>query len=275
VNPPVLLAASFLERNSWVPGVVVAVVLFIIGTGISFYWRRGDKESKHLDYQILSDTPIITSRDKPQILKVIYGATEVTNPFITEVRFKNTGKQVIDADDFLGPMTILRRSAKVLDFNDVGQSEANLVDFMETSLDAPGENKPVVVTPNTLNPGDWFTVQVIYDSRKRESVTVTGRIKGQTRPPQEYQDREGLTSSARSKFLIGAQSLLVVAIILLSITPGGHPSSNTNSPIRWALIILTLFANVLIVIVVWDESNRMLRAFQTWLASKRKRKSSR
>ncbi|WP_139809753.1 hypothetical protein [Mycobacterium avium] len=89
-----LLADSFLSRNSWLPGVVVAVVLFLITTGLALHWRNRDKDSKHLDYQILSDTPIVTSRDRPEILKVIYGANKVSNPFITELRFKNTGKQL-------------------------------------------------------------------------------------------------------------------------------------------------------------------------------------
>ncbi|WP_143119639.1 hypothetical protein [Mycobacterium avium] len=83
-----LLADSFLSRNSWLSGVVVAVVLFLITTGLALHWRNRDKDSKHLDYQILSDTPIVTSRDRPEILKVIYGANKVSNPFITELRSK-------------------------------------------------------------------------------------------------------------------------------------------------------------------------------------------
>jgi hypothetical protein len=58
VSDGLLLADSFLERNSWVPGVAAAVILFIVGTCITLYLRRRDKDSKHLDYRILSDTPI-------------------------------------------------------------------------------------------------------------------------------------------------------------------------------------------------------------------------
>lgn len=189
----VLLAANLLERNSWAPGVVVALVLF----GFSLYFRRRDKDSKHLDYRVLSDTPIVTSRDRPEILKVVYGAREVSNPYITEVRFKNTGKQVIEPDDFLEPMAIFREGAKVLDFNDVDQSEAKLVDHMEYVVDPPSHIRPVGVTPRTLNPGDWFTIQVIYDVEQGAEVVVKGRIRGQTRAPRAYEDREPLGAASK------------------------------------------------------------------------------
>lgn len=209
---------SFLQRNAW----VVPVLLFIFGTSFTLYLRRRDKDSKHLDYQILADTPILTSRNRPTILKIMYGTMEVDNPFVTEVRFKNTGKQVIEADDFLAPMAILRRSAKVLDFNDVEQSEAQLIDSMESAPDAPDDNKPVLVKPNTLNAGDWFTVQVIYDCSAREIVTVTGRIKGQTRLPRTYKDREpGSWSKARSIILACSIDVLIFVFLASVYQPGG------------------------------------------------------
>lgn len=53
VSDGLLLADSFLQRNSWMPGVVAAVVLFLIGTGITLYLRQRDRDSKHLDYASL------------------------------------------------------------------------------------------------------------------------------------------------------------------------------------------------------------------------------
>lgn len=265
----VVLAASFLERNSWVPGVIVAVVLFIVGTGITLYLRRKDTDSKHLDYQILSDTPIVTSRDRPEILKVMFGSTEVRNPFITEVKFKNTGKQVIEADDFLAPIEIKRPHAKVLDFNDVDQSETGLVDHMSRIIDPPAEGKVVTVLPQTLNAGDWFTIQVIYDGGEGEVVTATGRIKGQTRPPQAYQEREGLASSARNRVLFGAQSLLVISIMIVTVTQGNQTHPNLSWTVRSFLLVLMAIAMIMMGIIVWDESNRIMRDLQTLLKARR------
>jgi hypothetical protein len=101
----VLLADSFLQRNSWLPGVISAVVLYIIGTSITLYFRQKDKASKTLDYRIIDDVPIFSGHDRPEKLRVIYGTadvnTEVNDPRVTRVHFKNTGKQVIEAADFL------------------------------------------------------------------------------------------------------------------------------------------------------------------------------
>jgi hypothetical protein len=210
----VLLAASFLERNSWLPGVVVAIVLFIIGTSVTLYLRRRDKDSKHLDYRIVSDIQIVRSHNRPETLKVVYGPLEVRNPFITEVKFKNTGKQVIEPEDFLAPVTILRPNAKVLDFNVVDESEKDLIDHISQIVDPPNEENPVEVVPKTLNHGDWFTVQLIYDVRKHENVTAAGRIRGQTRQSQVYQEREPITRAGK-KMIAGLALCALLTFALL------------------------------------------------------------
>ena len=115
-----------------------------------------------------------------QKLRVTYGPLEVNDPRVTQVRFKNTGKQVIDEADFLGqPYEIARSNATLLDYNVVEQSTRNLVDKLE-QVDAKPET--LNVYPKTLNRGDWFTVQLIYDGGASDHPpTVTGRIRDRTR----------------------------------------------------------------------------------------------
>jgi hypothetical protein len=246
--------ASFLQNNSWLPGVVVALALF----GFTLYFRRRDKDAKHLDYQIISDTPIVTSRDRPEILKVMYGANEVSNPYITEIRFKNTGNQVIEPDDFLEPMTISRKGAKVLDFNDVNQSERKLVDHMDYVIDPPSDTNPVEVTAYTLNTGDWFTIQVIYDVKHKEGLTVTGRIKGQTRRPQSYQDRTPL--SALSRFLIAA-GIICIAVGVYVLIRSPQPFQNGKQLI--ATVLIAIGSAVYGAIVFTRFFERTLAGFRT------------
>jgi hypothetical protein len=249
----VLLANGFIERNSWLPGVAAAVVLFIVGTGITLYLRQRDKDSKHLDYQILSDTPIVISRRKrPEILKVVFGNTEVSNPYITEVRFKNTGKQVIQADDFLAQIAIQRRNAKVLDVNVVEESAKNLVEYAELTIDPADDEIPVHVKPLTLNRGDWFTIQVIYDSSVTadERVSVTCRINGEDRRPQVYQDREPIPTIVKtllSVTAIFALILIAAGAYLAHIGNPSHPPSPGNSIYAGGLAAVgsTLFGGVL------------------------------
>lgn len=154
------MAESFIERNPWSPGVAAAVVLFVIGTGITLHLRFRDKQSKTLDYRIVSDIPIITSHNKPELLTITFGKRDVQNPILTEVRFMNTGKKVIEPDDYLNELIVMRESAKVLDFNITDESEPNLTEHISHTYDGTAN---VVIEPRTLNPGDWFTAQILYD----------------------------------------------------------------------------------------------------------------
>lgn len=188
----VILADSFLQRNSWLPGVSVAIVLSIIATSITLYLRQKDEASKTLDYGVIDDVPIFSGHDRPEKLRVIYGTadvnTEVNDPRVTRVRFKNTGKQVIDATDFLESFAITRPSSKILDVNVFEESEHDLVSISELALS--DNESSVKFSMKTLNPGDWFTVQLVYDGGEGESITVSGRIKGQTRRPEIFSTRD-------------------------------------------------------------------------------------
>ena len=157
-----------------------------LGTLLAMWlWRLRDRQSKTLDYRVISDTDIVIS-NRPKKLKVVYGPDEdeVKDPRVTEIRFKNTGKQVIETDDFLEPVIMRRPNARILDFDVVDQSENHLVDKDKSELVIAQPDRPehVRLFPRTLNSGDWFTVQLVYDGGGSSSDMVfTTRIKGQTR----------------------------------------------------------------------------------------------
>jgi hypothetical protein len=163
---------------------IAAVVVPVVALLITWLWRLDDRQSKTLDYRVISDTDIVVNR--PEKLKVVYGPDEVPvkDPRVTEIQFKNTGNQVIEKDDFLdgddGDGVIMRRpNARILDFDVVEESENHLVELEMPQPDTPEQVK---LFPRTLNSGDWFTVQLVYDGGGSSSDMVcTTRIKGQTR----------------------------------------------------------------------------------------------
>lgn len=57
------------------------------------------------------------------VSRIMFGDSEVVNPFITQVRFENTGKQVIEATDFLEAIEICRGEAQIIDWSVVAESE--------------------------------------------------------------------------------------------------------------------------------------------------------
>ncbi len=201
------MGESFLERNSWLPGVVVAIVLFITGTAVTLYLRRRDKESKTFDYRVISDLPILLARPDNE-LKVTYMNHEVQNPRMLRVRFVNTGKQVIKAADFLNPYFIRLEGSQLLNTAITEMSAEDLADFA-----ADGQKGWVQLTIKTLNPGDSFTVQMIVDNEDSPSISISGRIEGETRKTAIYPTKSELTLT-REWFNIGL--LVGLAFMVLS-----------------------------------------------------------
>jgi len=189
-----VLADSFLQRNGTALGLLVSVAIGSIGWAVAWFIYTKGKRRKHLDYRTISDIPIIASGERPEELRVVYGQVEVNNPRITEVRFWNTGNQVIDESDFMGrPFRILPRAgAKLLDFT-VLERPTDLIERLSHQVGDRGEYDPgtLLVYPKTLNAGESFTVQLVYDGGDSDKPpTVEGRVRDETRKPAIYQSPE-------------------------------------------------------------------------------------
>jgi hypothetical protein len=188
-----------------------------LGTLLAMWlWRLRDRQSKTLDYLVISDIDILINR--PEKLKVVYGSdeVEVKDPRVTEIRFKNTGKQVIETDDFLEPVIMRRPNARILDFDVVEESDNHLVDkdTIELVTAEPDRPEHVQLFPRTLNSGDWFTVQLVYDGGGSSSDMVfTTRIKGQTRKIAAYtRQRDVARRRKRVWMAIGGLGLGAIGI---------------------------------------------------------------
>jgi hypothetical protein len=223
----VLFAESFWERNSTAITVIVAIAVAAVGWYLLWYFYEKGKERKHLDYRIVSDIPIIANHKTPEELKVVYGPLELQKPRVTEVRFKNTGKQVIGIPDFLQkPYQILPRpGAKLVDFT-VVERPSDLVEKLE--LIVSSENKyydpdTLLVYPNTLNSDDEFTVQLIYDGGySSQPPTVKGRIRGETRETTTYQLPDERSLKRSNILMFFGSAGLTVAILMLIETLASH-----------------------------------------------------
>jgi hypothetical protein len=203
---------------------VVAAAAAAITLLASVVWRLRDRQSKTLDYRVISDTDIVISHNRPEKLKVVYGPDEdeVKDPRVTEIRFKNTGKQIIETDDFLEAVKIRRPNARILDFDVVEQSENHLVDEDKSELVMAQPDRPEYVRlfPRTLNSGDWFTVQLVYDGRGSSSDMVfTTRIKGQTRKIAAFTAASDVARRRRRVWMaiagFGLSAVLICASIVI------------------------------------------------------------
>jgi hypothetical protein len=145
------------------------------------------------------------------------------------VRFKNTGKQVIDEADFLGqPYEIVRSDAKLLTFRVFAGSARDSRDLVEKLEQVVAKPETLNVYPKTLNSGDWFTVQLVYDGGAWDQPpTVTGRIRGRTRESAIYPTGEELSGTTEpfiwTAGTFGAFFVLLGALIfVINYSPATH-----------------------------------------------------
>lgn len=232
-----LLAESFLEHNSWVPGAAIAIV----GLLINWLWRRRDRKTKAFDYCVLSDVAILSHRPDDEFLKVTYMGEELDNPRIVRVRFANTGTEVIRASEVLDQF-VLTVNAQVVSASIAEQSSRDLAGF---KLAVP--NFPVCevrLTLATLNPGDNFTLQLLVDSKDKADISLSsGRIEGESRKPGIYTtaaEKHDLTTDLTRKLFMFVGTVGLGTWILLG------PLSDTPIQVMfgWFFVAIGLFSGL-------------------------------
>jgi hypothetical protein len=174
-----MLADAFLEHYSWVPGVVVAVVLFALTWLFNLKLRQRDRKSKTFDYWVFSDVAILSHRPEDSQLKVTYLDQELDNPRIVSVMFINNGTEVIRASEVLDQFVVSVGDAWLVSVEMVRSSSPNLARFEAAISESRHE---IRLTLATLNPGDSFTLQMLVDHEGMTEISVSGRIEGESRP---------------------------------------------------------------------------------------------
>lgn len=179
------MAESFIERNGTAFQIGAGALFVVLASFVSWYFGSRNRMTKTLDYEVLSNVAVLTSTGtRPERLKILFDDTEARDPFITQIRIENTGKQVIEPDDFLTCIQICRDDCSILEWGVVDESADGVSGDIGMTL-FPGECERIDSTPGTMNPGDWFIVQIVFDGNKDESLCVTSRMRGEKRPMQE------------------------------------------------------------------------------------------
>lgn len=229
------MAESFIERNPWFPGVAVAVGLFILATCITLFLRHRDKDSKHLDYRVVSDTPIFSGSDRPNHLKVTYFDEPVSDPRVTFIRFKNTGKQVIRPGDVLTKFTVSRGQAKLLDAKFMDGPAWDIACF-----DRNTTTNQLELELQTLNARDWFELRLIYDGGVSDRLSISGRLDGETRPSAVYRERD------RKQILVAVLSSLAAMGLGAGIVVGVYAAVSGQSNATLLAIMSTLITCIVL-----------------------------
>ncbi|WP_142280159.1 hypothetical protein [Mycobacterium paraense] len=257
-----LLAASFIERNGTVLQIIAAIIIALATSAFAWLLGRRSRRIITLDYCIVSNVAIIPSEKRPQHLKMMIGDTEVANPFVTEVEFKNTGNKAIRKDDFLQPIEIYRPDSKIVDWNIVCESADGLVNDIGMSLRPlpPPEREFIRILPETLNRKDCFIVQIVYDGGSNAKPEISVRIEDEWREIREYQSSRRVATWFIVQAFIAAFSGLIAGVLLsAAIDSSSRPASILHHPMHLIRPIIVAALLSLVVIFATASAGRELR----------------
>lgn len=229
------MAESFIERNGTAFQIGAGALFVILASFLSWYFGSRNRMTKTLDYEVLSNVAVLTSTEaRPERLKIFFDETEARDPFITQIRIENTGKQVIEPDDFLTCIQICRDDCSILEWGVVEESADGVSGDIGMTL-FPGECERIDSTPGTMNPGDWFIIQIVFDGDKDKPLCVTSRMRGEKRPMQEILPQR----QARRRRLILAVPASGIGA-LLGIAVASTLSKHAHEPATSRLLVIAL-----------------------------------
>ena len=152
---------------------VSLIVGGLIGALINWYFVWRAESPKRLVYEVLNKTSLVNGRHSPYALSVV---RRLKNPNVTLIRIGNAGEQPIVSEDFRGtPIRINFEPACILArrHTDKQNPDISLIWSTDTGSTYTG------VTPELLNPGEWFELQFRTDGGVVEPQ-VSARVVGET-----------------------------------------------------------------------------------------------
>lgn len=166
------MTQSFMNKEkliSWLAIFIVPIGIFLL----SPLWTANFKDSKNIEYSILSESKIAGKetqfKDWPDI-KILYQDLEEAS-FI-KIHIKNTGSLPITKEDFHKPLTItFDENSNVAGFRKITSYPKEL------ELNSTTGTNSISINPLLLNSGDEFLVELFVQG-KATIKSITARITG-------------------------------------------------------------------------------------------------
>jgi hypothetical protein len=178
-----------------------------------FVWRSEDP--KRLAYEVLN---------KSRLVNGIYSAYALSaghrlkDPNVTLIRIGNVGRQPIVAEDFRGiPIRISFKPARILARRHTDNQNPDISLIWSTDIGSTYAS----VTPELLNPREWFELQFRTDGSIVEPK-ISARLTGETHKISDVRNIERRSSRVLS--------ILAVTLLFGSILGGWNPFGDGTNP---------------------------------------------
>jgi hypothetical protein len=173
LTPGLIVAAASVVHQTWWnahSGVItlVGTMVGLAGLILAVVFALRSRETKTLDWRLLTDVPIVTEagqRAKDDEIRIVYKGTTLSNPRLVSFQLANTGKREITAEDFDGPVFVTTpfatmRSLQVLRYRE-GMRQMPAI-----KLDSAADQCLIMGT--LFNRGDWVDFQLLIDEWRDE-----------------------------------------------------------------------------------------------------------
>lgn len=207
-------------------GVTVLGVLVTLGIYLA------SRKPKQLNYYMRSSQPLLargSSQHRHQV-QILVDGKPADRPVSSVFRLENSGKVDIKPEDYVEPIKIHLRNARVLGLSTrTGPREWTLDSSKMQAHISRGTNRSYLELPAMyLDEGDYLDVQVLTDEGEVPSPEVTGRLAGtkliQGAPRVRFGTKASAESSGRSAgyswlALLAMAALLPTAAVAVVVLP--------------------------------------------------------
>lgn len=151
---------------------LLTTILAIIGLIIPFAPKIFDNADRNLTIETIKQTDLSpTNAGLMTNLDVYYSNTKVTEPYLTEIKIINKGKESITKSDFETPIEIeLKKDQKIINAT---VTQLNPKDINPSLLVS---QNVISLSPTLFNSEDYITIQILSD-HGMPILTPHGRIK--------------------------------------------------------------------------------------------------
>lgn len=202
------------DRKQLIYGAIIAFVTAMLVLFVEYQTGLFAGERRSIVYQIVANTPLITTDDNVDGLQIIYNDSIVDNPRNVIIKLENNGRADIEAEDFDRghPITLKAASAKLLSYT-IETNPPNLAGNGEIKVtETNSSTVEMAIDPLLFNSGESIVFNIIIDGDL--NLSIDSRISGIRQIKEKVPFEE-----SRSFFLISGLSvfLMLLAVVVISL----------------------------------------------------------
>ena len=205
MNSDIKKSSAELKIQRW--RLIIAILTIVITV---FFSVRSER-SKELTISYIDKRSLVATEGQlpASTLNVTVNGTQLQSPWLLAVRLENTGNQAIEEREIERPPTLHFQGGIIVAANLKQKSHEGMAAALRQTQDE------LVIEHKLLNPGDWISLEVIFDGEPILPPRASLRISGVSAPIQSIL-ASGPGKQFRDTLLKGVPGPVIYAALALS-----------------------------------------------------------